>query len=37
VRPPGTREGMTRAQAERALRRLMTAAEALPVLAERVS
>jgi hypothetical protein len=37
VRPPGTRDGMTRAQAERALRRLMTAEEALPVLAERVS
>src|SRR3954447_5935694 len=37
VRPPGTREGMTRAQAERALRHMMTAAEALPVLAERVS
>jgi hypothetical protein len=32
VRRPGTRGGMTRAQAERELRRLMTAAEALQSL-----
>jgi hypothetical protein len=37
VRPPGTREGMTRARAEQEMRRLMAAAEALPVVAERVT
>lgn len=37
VRPPGTREGLTGAQAEREMRRLMAAEEVLPVLAERVT
>jgi integrase len=37
VRPPGTRDGLTRAQAEREMRRLMAAADLIPVLAERVT
>jgi hypothetical protein len=37
VRPPGTREGLTRAQAERALRRQMEAELAQPSVAERLT
>jgi integrase len=37
VRPAGTREGLTRAQAERELRRTMSAHEVLPAVAERVT
>jgi hypothetical protein len=37
VRPPGTREGLTRAQAERALRQRMEAQFAEPSVAERLT
>jgi integrase len=37
IRPAGTRDGLTRAQAEREMRRIMAAEELLPTLAERVT